>query len=134
MIKLLSKIFIKDGDAPPEVRRKYGILCGGVGIFLNLLLFASKFAAGVFSGSVAVTADAFNNLSDAGSSVITMIGFRMAGQKPDSTHPFGHGRIEYISGLIVSLLILLMGTELLKSSVEKIFAPVPSDYLSLIHI
>lgn len=128
MIKLLSKIFIKDGDAPPEVRRKYGILCGGVGIFLNLLLFASKFAAGVFSGSVAVTADAFNNLSDAGSSVITMIGFRMAGQKPDSTHPFGHGRIEYISGLIVSLLILLMGTELLKSSVEKIFAPVPSDY------
>ena len=128
MIKLLSKIFIKDGDAPPEARRKYGILCGGVGIFLNLLLFASKFAAGVFSGSVAVTADAFNNLSDAGSSVITMIGFRMAGQKPDSTHPFGHGRIEYISGLIVSLLILLMGTELLKSSVEKIFAPVPSDY------
>lgn len=128
MIKLLSKIFIKDGDSVPETRRKYGILCGGVGIFLNLLLFASKFAAGVFSGSVAVTADAFNNLSDAGSSVITMIGFKMAGQKPDSAHPFGHGRIEYISGLIVSLLILLMGTELLKSSVEKIFVPSPSDY------
>ena len=128
MIKLLSKIFIKDGDSVPEARRKYGILCGGVGIFLNLLLFASKFAAGVFSGSVAVTADAFNNLSDAGSSVITMIGFKMAGQKPDSAHPFGHGRIEYISGLIVSLLILLMGTELLKSSVEKIFSPSPSDY------
>ena len=129
MIKLLSKIFIKNEDfKTPEVRRKYGILCGGVGIFLNLLLFAAKFAAGVFSGSIAVTADAFNNLSDAGSSVITMIGFKMAGQKPDTEHPFGHGRIEYISGLIVSLLILLMGTELLKSSVEKIFSPEPSDY------
>lgn len=129
MIKLLSKIFIKDGDSvTPEVRRKYGILCGGVGIFLNLLLFAAKFAAGIISGSIAVTADAFNNLSDAGSSIITMTGFKLAGQKPDTEHPFGHGRIEYISGLIVSLLILLMGTELLKSSVEKIFSPEPSDY------
>lgn len=105
------------------MRQSYGILCGAVGIFLNVLLFLGKFLAGFLSHSVAITADAFNNLSDAGSSVITLVGFRMAGQKPDPDHPFGHGRIEYISGLAVAFLILLMGLELFKSSVDKILHP-----------
>lgn len=125
MITLLSRLFIKNGDSvqEPAVRQSYGILCGAVGIFLNLCLFAGKFAAGVVSNSIAITADAFNNLSDAGSSVITLIGFRLAGQKPDPDHPFGHGRLEYISGLLVSVMILLMGAELLKSSFLKILHP-----------
>ena len=91
-----------------------------MGIGLNVLLFAGKFFAGTLSGSIAITADAFNNLSDAGSSFVTMLGFQLAGQKPDSDHPFGHGRIEYLSGLAVSMLILLMGFELAKSSLTKI--------------
>lgn len=130
MIKLLAGIFIKNKNdyKNEEVRRKYGILCGGFGIFLNILLFAGKFAAGIISNSVAMTADAVNNLSDAGSSAITMIGFKMAGQKPDPDHPFGHGRIEYISGLIVSMAIILMGFELLKSSAEKIFSPQETEF------
>ena len=125
MISLLARIFIKQRQDPasPEVRRAYGILCGSVGICLNILLFAGKFFAGTLSGSVAITADAFNNLSDAGSSFVTLLGFRLAGQKPDEDHPFGHGRFEYLSGLVVSLLILLMGLELAKSSVEKILHP-----------
>lgn len=125
MITLLARLFIRDRDntKSPEVRQAYGMLCGAVGIFLNLCLFAGKFIAGHISNSIAVTADAFNNLSDAGSSIITLIGFKMAGQKPDPDHPFGHGRIEYISGLLVSVIILLMGLELLKSSVTKILRP-----------
>lgn len=125
MVTLLSKIFIKNREdgKNPSVRQAYGMLCSGVGIFLNLCLFAGKFLAGTLSHSIAIKADAFNNLSDAGSSIITLIGFKMAGQKPDPDHPFGHGRIEYISGLIVSFLILLMGLELLKSSVTKILHP-----------
>ena len=125
MIALLSRLFIKDASnvQQPSVRQAYGVLCGAVGIFLNLCLFAGKFIAGALSNSIAITADAFNNLSDAGSSIITLIGFRMAGQKPDPDHPFGHGRIEYISGLLVSILIILMGFELLKSSFTKIIHP-----------
>lgn len=125
MITLLSKLFIQNREETenPKVRQAYGVLCGAVGIFLNLCLFAGKFIAGTISHSIAITADAFNNLSDAGSSIITLIGFQMAGQKPDPDHPFGHGRIEYISGLLVSVIILLMGFELLKSSVSKILHP-----------
>ncbi len=125
MITLLSRLFIQNREdvKNPAVRRAYGALCGAVGIALNLLLFAGKLAAGLVSGSIAIMADAFNNLSDAGSSVITLIGFRMAGQKPDHDHPFGHGRIEYISGLLVSVIILLMGFELLKGSAAKILHP-----------
>ena len=125
MITLLSKLFIKNREdvKDQKVRQAYGVLCGAVGIFLNLCLFAGKFIAGFISNSIAITADAFNNLSDAGSSIITLIGFKMAGQKPDPDHPFGHGRIEYISGLLVSVIILLMGFELLKSSVTKIIHP-----------
>lgn len=125
MITLLSRLFIKDNEntQSPHVRKAYGVLCGSVGIFLNICLFAGKFFAGMVSGSIAITADALNNLSDAGSSLITLIGFQMAEQKPDIDHPYGHGRIEYISGLLVSIAIILMGFELIKSSVEKIFHP-----------
>ncbi len=121
MIRLLSKLFIKNGDPKdPSVRSKYGILCGIVGIVLNVLLCAAKLFVSVLTGSVAISADAFNNLGDAGSSVITLIGFKLADQKPDSSHPFGHGRIEYLSAFIVSMLIMLMGFELGKTSVSKI--------------
>ena len=127
MISLLSRLFIKDyknyGDA--GVRRSYGTLCGLVGICLNILLFAGKYFAGALSGSIAIVADSFNNLSDAGSSLITLLGFRLAAKKPDPGHPYGHGRIEYISGFVVSFLILLMGFELAKSSIAKILAPEP---------
>ena len=128
MITLFSRLFLKtDGKSPAQLRTAYGTLAGIVGIFLNLLLFAGKFLAGVLSSSVAITADAFNNLSDAGSSVVTLLGFQLAGKKPDPDHPFGHGRMEYLSGLAVSLLILLMGVELVKSSVDKILHPAPVD-------
>ena len=98
-----------------------------MGIFLNVLLFAGKYAAGVISGSIAITADAFNNLSDAGSSAISLLGFRLSGKKPDPHHPFGHGRIEYISGLAVAIMIVVMGVELFMSSVRKIAAPTPVE-------
>lgn len=125
MITLLSSLLITDkhNTTSPGVRKAYGVLCGAVGIFLNLCLFAGKFFAGFISNSIAITADALNNLSDAGSSFITLIGFQMAGQKPDIHHPFGHGRIEYISGFLVSIAIMFMGFELVKSSVGKIMHP-----------
>lgn len=134
MISILSKIFIKDytNTASPAVRQSYGVLCGIAGIVLNLFLFAGKFLAGFISNSIAITADAFNNLTDASSSVITLIGFKMAGQKPDSDHPFGHGRIEYISGALVSLAILVMAVELLKTSFRKILHPEDISFSILI--
>ena len=127
MIKLLTKLFIKDHEnvANAAVRRAYGTMCSLYGIFLNLLLFAGKYFAGVISGSVAITADAFNNLSDAGSSIITLLGFAIAGKKPDLDHPFGHGRAEYLAGLALSAVIILMGFELAKSSFDKILHPEP---------
>ena len=128
MIRFLASVFIKNKDMKSEeTRRKYGLLCGAVGIFLNLILFALKLFVGTLTGSVAVTADAVNNISDAGSSVVTMVGFRLAGKKPDPEHPFGHGRIEYISGLIVAMLIFLMGFELLSSSFDAIIDPKPTE-------
>ena len=125
MISVLAKWLIPNREQVEDgaVRRAWGALCGFVGIGLNILLFAGKLAAGTLSGSIAITADAFNNLSDAGSSVVTLLGFRLAGKKPDAGHPFGHGRLEYVSGLIVAGLILLMGAELAKSSVDKILHP-----------
>ena len=130
MINLLVKTFVKDcGNVQdPQVRQRYGTLSGAVGIFLNLLLSAGKMIAGVLTGSIAITADAFNNLTDAGSSVVTLVGFRMAGKQADNDHPFGHGRIEYLSGLAVSVVILLVGLELAKSSVEKIIHPEPVEF------
>ena len=125
MISLLAKWLIPHREQVEDsaVRRAWGALCGFVGIGLNILLFAGKLAAGTLSGSIAITADAFNNLADAGSSVVTLRGVRLAGKKPDAGHPFGHGRLEYVSGLIVAGLILLMGAELAKSSVDKILHP-----------
>lgn len=125
MISVLAKWLIPNREQVEDgaVRRAWGALCGFVGIGLNILLFAGKLVAGTLSGSIAITADAFNNLSDAGSSVVTLLGFRLAGKKPDAGHPFGHGRLEYVSGLIVAGLILLMGAELAKSSVDKILHP-----------
>ena len=125
MTEFLVRHFVRNGDQTddPQVRERYGLLSGIVGILLNLFLSASKFLAGTVTGSISITADAFNNLSDAGSSVVTLVGFRLAGQKADKDHPFGHGRMEYLAGLLVSLLILMVGFELAKSSVEKILHP-----------
>lgn len=133
MISLLARLFLKPGEQDEAALRKaYGILCGAVGIGLNVLLFLGKFFAGTVSGSIAITADAFNNLSDAGSSFVTLLGFQLAGQRPDAGHPFGHGRFEYLSGLAVSVLILLMGLELAQSSVQKILHPAPVDFSWLV--
>ena len=125
MLELLIKAFIKDKDRVGDavVRRQYGTLCSCWGIVLNVLLFAGKYFAGLLSGSVAIIADAFNNLSDAGSSIITLLGFAVAGKKPDPDHPYGHGRAEYLTGLVLSALILVMGFELAKTSFEKILHP-----------
>lgn len=125
MIKLLSYIFIKNQDqmSKDEIRTKYGALCGMLGIFLNLCLFALKIIAGSITGAVSVKSDAFNSLSDAGSSLVALLGFKLASQKPDKDHPFGHGRFEYISGLVVAMIICLMGFELCKESVLKLFTP-----------
>ena len=111
MIRLLVRLFIKDSNRTedPAVRGAFGVLAGGVGIFLNLCLFGAKFAAGMLTASIAIMADAFNNLSDAGSSVVTLVGLKMAGMPADSEHPFGHGRIEYLTGLAISMAILLVG-------------------------
>ncbi len=134
MIRLFARIFIKNREhcELPEVRQAYGVLCGAVGIGLNILLFVGKFLAGMISSSIAITADAFNNLSDAGSSLITLVGFRMAGQEPDPAHPFGHGRIEYLTGLFVSMLILLMGFDLAKTSAQKIIHPEDTQCTTLV--
>lgn len=134
MVSVLAGFFIKNKEdvKNPKVRQQYGMLCGIVGILLNILLFTGKFLAGTISKSISITADAFNNLSDAGSSVITLIGFRMSGAEPDVDHPFGHGRIEYISGLIVSGAILIMAFELVKSSIEKIIHPQPVEFSILV--
>lgn len=129
MITFLASLFIKDSKnyKEPSVRQAYGVLSGAVGIGLNILLFFGKWLAGTISGSIAITADAFNNLSDAGSSIITLIGFRLSGQEPDPEHPFGHGRMEYISGLLVSVAILVMGFELIGSSIGKLRSPEPIE-------
>ena len=125
MISFLAKLLIHDHKnyTSIAVRLKYGVLCGAVGILFNIVLFAGKLIAGTITKSIGITADAFNNLSDAGSSVITLVGFRLSDAKADKEHPFGHGRFEYIAGLIVSMAILLMGFELAKTSVEKIIHP-----------
>ena len=125
MTNMLIKFFIKNSEETnnPSVREKYGMLSGGVGIFCNILLFIGKLSVGLISASISIMADAFNNLSDAASSVVTLVGFKMAGRPADDQHPFGHGRIEYISGLIISTVVMMMGLEFVKSSIEKIINP-----------
>ena len=130
MTKLLLRLFVKDlenGDAA-HVRGRIGKLSGGVGIGCNVLLFVCKLLAGLLSGSVSVMADAMNNLSDAASSVVTLVGFKLAGKPADEDHPYGHARYEYLSGLAVAALIIVIGVELGKSSVEKIFAPTAVEF------
>lgn len=126
MTRLILKLFIKDytNISSPAVREKYGVVSGATGILCNILLFCIKFFAGIITGAISVTADAFNNLSDAGSSLVTLIGFKMAGKPADTDHPYGHGRIEYITALAIAVVIFFMGFELIKCSVSKILKPV----------
>ena len=123
MTSLLLKLFVKEKPEHPEYRSKCGNLAGMVGIFCNLLLFVLKLTVGILSSSISVMADALNNLSDMGSSVVTMLGFRLASKPADPDHPYGHGRFEYISAFIVSGLIIVVGVELMKSSIDKILNP-----------
>ena len=125
MTNLLTRIFIGKNKDPrdPKIRGKYAALGGFTGIILNVLLFAGKLVMGLISRSVAIIADAFNNISDAGSSVVALIGFRLANKPVDKEHPLGHGRLEYVTGFIVDMLIILVGFELLTSSVDKILHP-----------
>lgn len=130
MFQFILRRVLPEGSNPshPQVRRRCGLAAGGIGVALNLTLFLGKLCAGALTGAISVTADAFNNLSDAGSSVVTLVGFKMAGRPADSEHPFGHGRFEYLSALFISLAILLVGWELLKGSFEKILSPEPVSF------
>ena len=124
MTKILIKLFIKDKDVKNlEVRNKYAMLSSITGIVLNILLSIFKLIVGLISNSISIVSDAVNNITDAGSSVVTMIGFKMSQKKVDKNHPWGHGRMEYISAFIVDILIILVGFELLRTSIEKIFNP-----------
>lgn len=129
MTNFLIRLFVKDNKnvQDPKVRGNYAMLSSITGIIANVLLFIGKLIIGILSASVAIIADAFNNIGDAGSSVVTMFGFRLAGKHADKEHPMGHGRFEYISAFIVDVLIIFVGVELLKSSVEKIITPEPAD-------
>lgn len=124
MFKLLARVFIKSEDVSnPTVRRLYGELCGILGIIFSLVLVIIKLFAGFVSNSISIIGDAVNNLSDVGSSLVTLLGFKLSAKKPDKEHPFGHGRLEYVAGLVVSFLILALSFELLKSSVSSIIKP-----------
>lgn len=133
MHTILIKYFIKDSEntSSLKVREAYGTLGSITGIIVNIILAISKYFAGVISGSISVTADAINNLSDAGSSIISLIGVKLSAKPADKDHPYGHGRVEYISALAVSFVVLLMGIELFKSSVDKIINPVPVKFNAL---
>lgn len=134
MNQWLIRLFVPNSQdtANPVVRERYGMLAGLVGIVSNLILFTLKLLAGLLFGSIAVMADAVNNLSDAGSSIITLIGFKLSGKPADSEHPYGHARMEYITGLLVSIIIIVLGIQLALSSVEKIFAPEPTTFSPLV--
>lgn len=133
---ILLKLFVKNSEdiLDPDVRKEYGALSGGVGIVCNIILFALKILSGILSSSISIIADAFNNLSDAGSSIITIAGFKLADKPADNEHPYGHGRYEYLSGLLIAIIIITTASELLKSSVEKILnsEPVEFSYFTVI--
>lgn len=133
MHTILIKFFIRDSENihNPKVRTAYGTLGSITGIATNILLAILKYVAGMLSGSISVTADAINNLSDAGASIISLIGVKLSAKPADKGHPYGHGRVEYISALAVAFLVLLMGIELFKSSVEKIINPVPVKFSAI---
>ena len=131
MIALLSRLFLRDTKDEEALRHGYGMICGAVGIFLNLVLSCFKIVLGVLIGSLAIQADGFNNLGDVGSSLVSLGGFVLSNKKPDTEHPFGHGRAEYLSALIIAFLILLMGVELAKSSVESLIARTPAPVFTV---
>lgn len=130
MTQWLVRHFVKNYQEieKPEVRTEYGKMAGWVGIFCNLVLFAGKLAAGLVSGSIAIAADAINNLSDASSSIVTLLGFKLAAKPADKEHPFGHARIEYITGLAVAVMVLVIGIELGRTSIGKIIDPTPVNF------
>ena len=130
MTDLLCRLFIKDADnvKSPQVRSAYGTLSSVVGILLNIVLFAGKFLVGIISGSVAIRADAINNLTDAASQIVSLISFRIAAKPADRDHPFGHARIEYVASMIVSMSILIIAYQLLSDSVDKIINPVATEF------
>ena len=130
MTKLLLRLFVKDykNKDKPRVRSSIGKLSGAVGIGCNLVLFALKLLVGTISGSVSITADAMNNLSDATSAIVTLVGFKLAEKPADDDHPYGHARYEYLSGLAVAAMIIVIGFELAKTSVEKIFQPAAVEF------
>ena len=130
MTKLLIRLFVKNSEDTenPQVRGKYGTMAGIVGILCNLVLFLGKLVIGTISGSVSIRADAVNNLSDASSNIVTLVAFQLARKPEDAEHPYGHARIEYLSGLAVAAMILLIGVELAKESFHKILSPEPVSF------
>ena len=130
MTSLLIRLFVRDRDniGNPRVRARYGTFAGAVGIFVNLILFGAKLLVGLLFSSIAITADAFNNLSDAGSSIVSLISFRISAKPADRAHPFGHARIEYVASLIVSFLVMLIGVQLFRESLDAIRVPVVADF------
>lgn len=128
MVRKIAMAFVPKDGTEVEKRSIYGMVCGFVGIFFNIILFVGKLLAGIITSSISITADAMNNLSDAGSSIVTLAGFKLAAQKPDSKHPYGHGRIEYLAGLAVAAVILIMGFELFRDSIGKVLRPHDTEF------
>lgn len=128
MVRKIAMAFVSKDGTEVEKRSIYGMVCGFVGIFFNIILFVGKLLAGIITSSISITADALNNLSDAGSSIVTLAGFKLAAQKPDSKHPYGHGRIEYLAGLAVAAVILIMGFELFRDSIGKVLHPQDTEF------
>lgn len=128
MVRKIAMVFVPKDGTEVEKRSIYGMVCGFVGIFFNIILFVGKLLAGIITSSISITADALNNLSDAGSSIVTLAGFKLAAQKPDSKHPYGHGRIEYLAGLAVAAVILIMGFELFRDSIGKVLHPQDTEF------
>lgn len=128
MVRKIAMAFVPKDGTEVEKRSMYGMVCGFVGIFFNIILFVGKLLAGIITSSISITADALNNLSDAGSSIVTLAGFKLAAQKPDSKHPYGHGRIEYLAGLAVAAVILIMGFELFRDSIGKVLHPQDTEF------
>ncbi len=136
MINLLCRLFIRDykNTADPEVRARYGMVAGTVGILTNLLLAGVKMLLGVLFGAIAIVADGINNLSDSVSSVLTLVGFRLSAQKADADHPYGHGRMEYITTLFISIMMILVGFSLVRESFPKIFRPEDARYTWIVYV
>ena len=127
MTKALIRLFIRDAENTRDarVRERYGVLSGAVGIACNVFLFILKVVIGLVTGSISIAADAFNNLSDGLSCMISIVGFKVSGKAPDEKHPFGYGRTEYIAGLVVAFIIVLVGFEFFKTSIDRILHPAP---------